>query len=97
MIIYVSIPITGTNIEDAKKKAESVKFMLYGRFVGSKVITPFDVCKETGKSYAYYMGKDVKALLESDSIYMCDLWQLSNGCKAEYEIAKIYGKEIIHE
>ena len=97
MIIYVSIPITGTNIEETKKKAESVKFMLYSRFVGSKVITPFDVCKEKGKSYAYYMGKDVKALLESDSIYMCDLWQLSNGCKAEYEIAKIYGKEIIHE
>ena len=69
MIIYVSIPITGTNIEETKKKAESVKFMLYGRFVGSKVITPFDVCKEKGKSYAYYMGKDVKALLESDKSF----------------------------
>ena len=43
------------------------------------------------------MGKDIKALLESDYIYMCDLWQLSNGCKTEHEIAKIYGKEIIYE
>ena len=46
---------------------------------------------------AYYMGKDIEALLECDAIYLCEGWQNSKGCMAEFEVARIYGKEIIFE
>ena len=43
------------------------------------------------------MGKDIEALLECDAIYMCEGWQNSKGCMAEFEVARIYGKEIMFE
>ena len=30
-----------------------------------------------------------------DAIYMCEGWQNSKGCMAEFEVARVYGKEII--
>ena len=62
-----------------------------------EIITPFDVCPEPDKPYSYYMGKDIEALLECDAIYLCEGWQNSKGCMAEFEVARIYGKEIIFE
>ena len=62
------------------------------------VITPFDVNENEDKdSYARKMGKDIETLLECDAIYLCEGWQNSKGCMAEFEVARIYGKEIIFE
>ena len=61
------------------------------------IITPFDVCSEPDKSYSYYMGKDIEALLECDAIYLCEGWQNSKGCMAEFEVARIYNKQILFE
>ena len=62
------------------------------------VITPFDVNENEDKdSYARKMGNDIEALLECDAIFLCEGWQNSKGCMAEFEVARIYGKEIIFE
>ena len=62
------------------------------------VITPFDVNENEDKdSYARKMGNDIEALLECDAIYLSEGWQNSKGCMAEFEVARIYGKEIIFE
>lgn len=62
------------------------------------VITPFDVNENEDKdSYARKMGNDIEALLECDAIYLCEGWQNSKGCMAEFEVARIYGKEIMFE
>ena len=62
------------------------------------IITPFDVNENEDKdSYARKMGNDIEALLECDAIYLCEGWQNSKGCMAEFEVARIYGKEIMFE
>ena len=35
--------------------------------------------------------------MECDAIYLCEGWQNSKGCMAEFEVARIYGKEIMFE
>ena len=102
--IYISIPISGHNLEEVKAKARDINERLLCDVFGFRkgqnrpdVITPFDVCSEPDKPYSYYMGKDIEALLECDAIYLCEGWQNSKGCMAEFEVARIYGKEIMFE
>lgn len=93
MKIYVSLPISGHDIEETKEYAEKVKKFLEERC--DEVITPFDVCDEEGKTYSYYMGRDIEALLECDAVFFTPDWQESKGCMAEFELARIYGKKIL--
>ena len=102
--IYISIPISGHDLEKVKAKARDIRESSLCDVFGFKkgqnrpdVITPFDVCPEPAKPYSYYMGKDIEALLECDSIYICKGWQNSDGCMLEFAAAKIYKKEIIFE
>lgn len=86
--VYISLPITGYDIEERKRVADSAKAR--ARAMGCEAITPFDVCPEEGKPYAYYMGRDIEALLGCDIIYLCKGWEHSKGCCAEAAIATIY-------
>ena len=108
MKIYISLPISGQPTKERMAYAEQVKKELectyrrcwgYSKF-GDKlnIITPFDVNENENKdSYARKMGNDIEALLECDAIYLCEGWQDSKGCMAEFEVARIYGKEIMFE
>ena len=102
--IYLSLPIknTGYTTKERMKYADEVRRLLelrYGvRNENVIVITPFDVNENEDKdSYARKMGNDIEALLECDAIYLCGGWQNSKGCMAEFEVARIYGKEIMFE
>ena len=102
--IYLSLPIknTGYTTKERMKYADEVRRFLelrYGvRNENVIVITPFDVNENEDKdSYARKMGNDIEALLEGDAIYKSEGWQNSKGCMAEFEVARIYGKEIIME
>ena len=108
MKVYLSLPISGQPTKERMAYAEQVKRDLkcayrrawgYSKF-GDKlnIITPFDVNENEDKdSYARKMGNDIEALLECDAIYLCEGWQKSKGCMAEFEVARIYGKEIMFE
>lgn len=93
MKVYISLPISGFPIAVVKKRAETYKNELQSN--GHEVITPFGICDEPGRSYAYCMGKDIEALLECDAIYLAPGWHGSKGCTAEYEVARVYNKTII--
>lgn len=93
--IYISLPITGIDIDLVQARSSVKRKEL--QLEGYEAITPFDVSSDPGSSYAYHMGKDIQALLESDAVYFCRGWQGSKGCQAEYEVAKIYGKQMIFE
>lgn len=58
MKIYVSLPITGHDIEQAKARAAIIKQFLSSEW--NEVITPFDVCTETDKPYSYTWGETLK-------------------------------------
>ena len=108
MKVYLSLPISGQPTKERMAYAEQVKQELectyrrdwgYSKF-GDKlnIITPFDVNENEDKdSYARKMGNDIEALLECDAIYLCEGWQNSKGCMAEFEVARIYNKQILFE
>ena len=95
----MSLPISGHDLTERKEYAEYKQNMLYWTYKPNEweIITPLDICPEPDKPYSYYMGKDIEALLECDAIYLCEGWQNSKGCMAEFEVARIYGKEIMFE
>ena len=99
MKTYISLPISGRDIEEAKAEAESVKKTFQQTFPQSKVITPFDIVPDPPDmqphlQYAYCMGRDIEVLLTCDHIAMCPGWRKSKGCQAEHAIAEVYGLTI---
>ena len=100
--IYISIPITGTDINKTMKRAEQIKGSLsHGK---TRVVTPFDVVPLSDiedmpekEAYSYCLGKDIEALLNADVVFFCKGWDFSNGCRAEHKVAEIYHKELIFE
>ena len=93
MKLYVSMPITGRNMQDVKVYARRVKMKWVEK--GYDVITPFEVAPAEGMPYAYYMGRDVEALLGCDGIVLCPDWFSSRGCRLEYSAAEIYKKRVM--
>lgn len=92
--VYISLPITGhENL--AKLRAEVRQKEL--RQKGFDPVIPFDASPDSNASYAEHLGKDIQALLECDAVYFCRGWQDSKGCQTEYEVAKIYGKQMVFE
>lgn len=93
--VYISVPITGKDITFIKLHLDLVKKGLVSN--GHEPVTPFDASPDYNASYAEHMGKDIQALLECDAVYFCRGWQESKGCQAEYEVARIYGKQMLFE
>ncbi len=97
MKLYISIPISGRPLHEAKYHAECIKAALTPH--GHECITPFDVCSEPGKTYGHYMGRDIEAILDNniDGIVFGHGFHDSNGCMLEHAAAQIYTKSIIYE
>ena len=85
--VYISIPISGKDITEVKLHLDLVKNGLISN--DYEPVTPFDVSPDSNASYAEHMGEDIQAL--------CRGWQDSKGCQAEYEVARIYGKQMVFE
>ena len=95
MKIYISLPITGHDIEEVEALCIFTAAML--REQGHTPISPLEVSSDPETTYAEHMGRDISALLCCDAVYFCKDWETSRGCRLEYQAAKIYGKEIILE
>ena len=63
MKIYISLPITGYDLQERKRYADSVKKRLQQVYTDSEIITPFDVCTDPSLPYEELVGKDIAALL----------------------------------
>lgn len=97
MKLYISIPISGRPLHEAKHQAECIKAKLTPH--GHECITPFDVCPEPDKTYGYYMGRDIEAILaeDIDGVVFGNGFHSSKGCMLEHAAAQIYGKHIIYQ
>ena len=88
---YISVPITGRD-GDAVEADIIYASALVGK-LGYEAVDPTSVeVQPDGESdYATCMGNCIRALLECDAIFMCNGWERSKGCRAEFEVAKVYG------
>lgn len=88
MNIYLSLPISGRPIEEAREHASRVKALLKNK--GHRATTPFDVCDDQNADYADCIGTDISAMLKHDTVCFCLGWSHSWGCNMEREVLKLY-------
>lgn len=93
MKIYISIPITGHDLNTQTGKALEIAEKI--KTLGHEPVNPFDTPHppfgtSPKEQYAYYMGEDIKRLLMCDAAYFCEGWRGSNGCVLEFNAAQIY-------
>lgn len=95
MKVYISIPITGHDLEQQILTAEAIAKEIANR--GHEPVSPFETppptrkCLTEKEEYAYYIGADIERLLLCDAICFAKGWKNSRGCRLEHEAARIYG------
>ena len=92
---YISVPITGWDMKLVKTWIGQAKEELVKN--GYVPVSPLDVNPDQCAPYSSYMGRAIEALLECDAVYFIRGWQTSEGCNAEFEVAKIYNKKLMFE
>ena len=95
MKVYISLPITGHDIEEVEARCIFAKSVLKKK--GHTPVSPLDVSDNPDASYAEHMGRDISALLDCDAVVFLDGWEESKGCALEHAAAKIYNKLITYE
>ena len=107
--IYISIPITGIEIEQIKNRIQQVmcnnlldspKYYYYNPlelYADLWQIKSIIHNSEDKPTYEEIMGYDISYLLQSDAVFFCKGWHESKGCQLEFAAAKIFGKEIMFE
>lgn len=104
--IYISLPISGQEeTYEARLNAAvayvKAKYPEYGW-----ISTPKELADELEKyhkqvfhskpNYTDFLLEDIKAIAESDAIFMCNGWSHSKGCRAEHRFAKAIDIKIIY-
>ena len=101
---FISLPIRGHDTEERICEAEKARWRA-AKLLGFKnpmellnISTTFEInCHLSLDEYSRQTGNDIEAVLDSDTVYFCKGWQNSKRCRAEYEVAQIYGKELFFE
>jgi hypothetical protein len=84
MIIYISGPMTGLpefNFPAFNAAAAQL------RSLGYEVINPAEFGEGEGKTWADYMRKDIKALMDCTHVAVLSGWEKSKGAKVELSLA----------
>ena len=107
--IYISLPITGqedTVMErflTAKTQVEYVFATAGTKGYNLEIIPPLDIEKigtpeqDNSKPLSYWVGEDIKLLMECDAVYFCKGNGKSKGCQLEHKCATLYEKTILNQ
>lgn len=91
MKIYISIPITGRDIDEVAEVLDFYKGYITG--LGHTPVSPLDIGHTDPEDYPAVIGTDITALLVSDAVIFLSGWHNSKGCRLEHAAAVIYGKK----
>lgn len=98
--IYLSAPISAyvTTADGEQERREYFKgYADKLEAVGYKVFNPMENGLPFNAEHEEHMKKDIRELLKCDAIVMLSGWQLSKGCKTEWEVAKAVGLRVLYE
>lgn len=107
MRVYISGPITGLPIEEArlafKCASDALAAQGYEPVNPCELPTSADCCPDatsndgsgSGHSWSCYMRKDIAALTTCDAIFMLPGWQGSHGARREFDVANTLGLSIM--
>jgi hypothetical protein len=85
MKTYISGPITGLPIEQARAAFSEAEFRL--KSVGMEVVNPMNLPHNHDKSRESYMKECILALMDCDAIYMLKGYMDSRGAIIELNLA----------
>ncbi len=92
MEIYISLPITGHDIEEVEASCIFASGVIQSK--GHTPVSPIELAHADPEDYPAVIGTDITALLVCEAVLFLSGWQTSKGCRLEYEAAVIYGKEM---
>lgn len=107
--IYVSLPITGqenTVMErcmEAKERLETIFKEADTQDYELEVVFPKDVEKigtpeqDNTKPLGYWIGEDIKLLMDCDAVFLCANNSRSRGCCLEHKCASLYQKTFLSQ
>ena len=107
--IYISLPITGQESTvmkrclEAKKRLEEIFNEADTQDYELEVVFPKDVDKigtpeqDNTKPLSYWIGEDIKLLMECDVVFFCEGYIRSRGCYLEHKCATLYHKTILSQ
>ena len=92
--VYLSMPISGYQIEERIKTAEKIKKLMEEKD-NIDIITPFDASPyDPAKPYGDCMHNCIKELIDCDAVVFLPDWYQSNGCRIEAEVARGCGLQM---
>ena len=90
MKVYISLPITGRDMDEVKARIDSAAETL--RRHGHTPVSPLEVnAANLDAPYAELIGNDIRALLQCEEAVFLDGWERSQGCRLEASACRIYG------
>lgn len=95
MKVYISLPISGRDIDEARRQADLAAAQLSR--MGHRPVNPFNIYAGKNPTYADHLCCDLRALMDCDAIYLCEGWECSRGCDIEFFVALKFNLEIITE
>lgn len=95
MKVYISLPITGKDLQEQKRHAEGVASFLLA--AGHTPVSPFNNGVDVNAPYEEHIKADLKLLLDCDAILMCKGYHLSHGCTFERDVAVKCGMAIVKD
>lgn len=91
MKIYISLPITGHDIEEVEASCIYASGVIHAK--GHTPVSPLELDHTDPEDYEAVIGTDITALLCCDGVLFMPGWGQSKGCRLEHEAAAIYGKK----
>lgn len=98
--IYISGPISGTDIEKTREKFKMIQLMLEEQ--GYETFNPMENGLPAESTTNEHMHRDLAELTKEgsgryDAIYMMRRWTHSKGCKVEFDVATAIGLTVYFE
>lgn len=90
MRIYISLPISGYDLEFVDARCLFAKTMIEKK--GHTPVSPRDLDHPDITDYPAMIGRDLSELLSCDAVLFLEDWEQSRGCRLEYHAAVIYDK-----
>ena len=99
--LFISQPMRGLTNEEILKVREEIK-----NRAEKTIGEPLELINSFFEDYpgeiikyipVWYLGKSIQLLSRADIVYFGSDWRNARGCKIEYEIANVYGIEVIIE
>ena len=103
-MIYISLPIRGHEYTYELRLDEAVEYVKEKYQEYDRIITPKYVADELDErlepiipAYKDYLYEDIGVIKICDAIFMCDGWNNSDGCSAEWAFARAIGITILYK